>query len=61
MVFAPAYHIRGTIWLADAKGLPLPPAVDAAAEEAGSSSDAFVLAARRKLRLTSGGLSFHWS
>ena len=55
LVFVPEYHIRGSIWLSDAKGLPLPPAADVEAEAAGSG-DAYALAARRTLRLETGAL-----
>ena len=53
LVFVPEYHIRGAIRLCDAKGQPLPPAADVETEAAGSSGDAYALAARR-LRLETG-------
>ena len=56
LVFVPEYHIRGSIRLVDAKGQPLPPATDPEADAAGSSGDAYALAARRKLRLETGAV-----
>ena len=56
LVFVPQFHIRGAIRLTDRAGLVVPPASDV--NDPQLATDAFGLAARRKLQLQQGEVQY---